>query len=183
MNDNDPVRFPELAFKTVAVHTITYFLMGILALTFLNYDEQFARPEMASWMRQTTDPIVMAGPLFQPIRGLVFALVFYPLREILFVKKHGWLIMWWMLVGLGILSTFGPTPGSIEGMIYTLFPLSSQIAGWLEIVPQAFLLSAVLGYWVRYPKKRWLNWSLMTLFLLALLLPVLGLLVTQPVNP
>ena len=87
-------------------------------------------------MRPTTDPMVMAGPLFQPIRGLVFALVFYPLREILFTKKNGWLIMWWILVALGILSTFGPAPGSIEGMIYTVIPLRSQLTGWLEVVPK-----------------------------------------------
>jgi hypothetical protein len=34
-------------------------------------------------MRPMTDPLVIAGPLFQPLRGLVFALVFYPLRDCL----------------------------------------------------------------------------------------------------
>jgi hypothetical protein len=29
-------------------------------------------------MRPITDSWVMAGPLFQPVRGLIFALVFYP---------------------------------------------------------------------------------------------------------
>lgn len=157
--------------------------MGVLAYTFLNYAEQFSRPEMASWMRQTTDPMVMAGPLFQPIRGLVFALVFYPLREVLFSKKNGWLIMWWILVALGILSTFGPASGSIEGMIYTVIPVRNQLSGWLEVVPQAFLLSAILCYWVKHPEKRWLNWTLTTIFIIALLLPVVGLLVTKSPSP
>ena len=32
---------------------------------------------------------VMAGPLFQPIRGVIFALAFYPLRSVLFAEKRG----------------------------------------------------------------------------------------------
>src|SRR5574341_328353 len=178
MEENNQVGFPALALRTIVVHTITYTVMGILAMTFLNYAEQFSRPDMASWMRPVTDPIVMAGPLFQPIRGLVFALVFYPFREIVFTKKHGWLLMWWTLVALGILSTFGPAPGSLEGMVYTTVPIQNQLTGWLEVIPQAFLLSAVLWYWVRHPGNRWLNWTLPVLFFVLLLLIVLGLVVT-----
>jgi hypothetical protein len=77
-----------------------------------------AHPE--SGMRQMNDPLVMAGPLFQPLRGLVFATVFYPLRERLFCRRDGWLVMSWILIGVGILSTFSAATGSIEGMIYTL---------------------------------------------------------------
>jgi len=167
--------FPSLALKTIVVHTITYFAMGLLAATFLGYAERFARPGMVCWMRQTNDPLVMAGPLFAPIRGLLFALAFYPLREVLF-KKNGWLIMWWLLVALGILSTFGPAPGSVEGMVYTVIPLLDQLTGWLEVVPQAFLLAVVLYYWVNHPKNRWLTWVMGAIFVLVLLFPVLGLL-------
>jgi len=183
MNEDSLIRFPGLALRTIIAHTITYFLMGILAATFLNYAELFTRPEMACWMRPITDPMVMAGPLFQPIRGLIFALVFYPLREILFRKKNGWLIMWWILVGLGILSTFGPTPGSIEGMIYTRIPVRDQLIGWLEVVPQALLLSFVLCYWVKHPKKRWLNWVLTTVFIILVILTVMGFLFAKSTNP
>ena len=116
-------------------HTLTYFIMGALAAYFLNYAAAMARPE--SGMRPTTSAWVMAGPLFQPLRGLVFALVFYPLRESLFGKKYGWLLMGWMLIALGILSTFGPASGSIEGMIYTPVPVVAQLRGWVEVVPQA----------------------------------------------
>lgn len=166
-----------LIVKTSVVHTITYFLMGILAYNFLGYAERFAEADMASWMRQTTDPIVMAGPLFQPLRGIVFALAFFPLREIFFAKKNGWFWMWWTLVALGILSTFGPTPGSIEGMIYTTLPILGQVTGWLEVVPQALLLAVMLHYWVNHPEKKWLNWVLGVIFAVMMLLPALGLLV------
>jgi hypothetical protein len=131
-------------------------------------------------MRHITDPLVIAGGLFQPLRGLVFASVFYLLRGCLFGKKNGWLLMAWMLIALGILSTFGPVPGSMEGMVYTTMPIRSQITGWLEIVPQAILLSALLCYWVNHPEKKWLNWLLGILFFIAMALPVLGLLVRKP---
>jgi hypothetical protein len=173
--DNPQPRFWGLAARTIVAHAITYFFMGALAATFLDYKAAFARPEMACWMRQFNDPMLLAGPLFQPIRGLIFALVFYPLREILFAKKNGWLLMWWMLVALGILSTFAAAPGSVEGMIYTRLSILGQMTGWLEIVPQAFLLSALLYYWVNRPAKKWLSWTLGVVFFLLMLMPVLGL--------
>src|SRR5579863_6037778 len=168
-------RFLPLAVKTAVCHTITYFFMGALAAHFLHYAELMERPD--SGMRHMSDPLVMAGPMFQPLRGLVFASVFYPLRECLFGKKNGWLLMGWMLIALGILSTFGPAGGSIEGMIYTPVPILSQLRGWWEVVSQALLLSALLCYWVNHPEKKWLNWLLGILFFIAMALLVVGLLV------
>lgn len=167
-----------LTVKAAIVHTLTYFLMGILAATLLNYAERFARPEMICWMRPTTEPLVMAGVLFQPLRGIIFALAFFPLRQPLFEKRNGWLLLWWLLVALGILSTFGPAPGSVEGLIYTKIPWSDQIIGWLEVVPQALLLSLGLWFWVRNDDKRWLNWGVGIAFIIVMALPILGLLVT-----
>jgi hypothetical protein len=173
MNSPSP-RFLSLAAKAIVSHTITYIIMGLLAAHYLDYAAVLSHPN--SLMRPITDPWVMAGPLFQPFRGLIFALVFYPLRECLFGRTFGWLIMGWMLIALGILSTFGAAPGSIEGMIYTLVPIPFQFRGWLEIVPQALLFSALLCYWVNHVEKKWLNWLLGVAFLLAIALPILGLL-------
>lgn len=165
----------SILIKTVVVHTVTYFVMGILAFTLFDYTTAFAQPNVASFMRQTDDPLVMAGVLFQPIRGLLFGVVFYLLRQELLARERGWLMMWLMLVIVGILSTFGPAPGSIEGMIYTKWPISSQLTGYLEVVTQALLLSVILYYWVNNPGKRWLNWVLGIAFVLVLALPALGL--------
>ena len=120
--------------------------------------------------------VVMAGPLFQPIRGIIFALALYPLRTILFEQRRGWLILWWLLLALGVLSTFGPAFGSVEGLIYTVIPPSTQIAGLWEVVLQSLLLSFILYHWVRGPRRRWLDWTLGTAFVVVLALPVLGLL-------
>ena len=175
MNDDRPSLL-GLSVKTIVVHTVTYTLMGLLASTFMNYEEKYALPWMVCWIRQFGDPLLTEGPLFQPIRGIIFALAFYPLRKVLFGKRNGWLVMWWLLVALGILSTFGPPPGSIEGMIYTVIPIASQLSGYLEIVPQALLLSVGLCYWVNHPEKKWLNWVMGIAFVILIILPVLGVL-------
>ena len=113
----DSASFARLAAKTIVVHTVTYFIAGLLAFTLGGYAQTFAQPPLSYFMRPTTDPIVMAGPLFQPIRGLVFALALYPLRSVLFEKERGWLVLWWLLLALGVISTFGPAGGSIVGLI------------------------------------------------------------------
>ena len=108
----------EVTIKSIAVHTVTYFFIGLLAFQILDYAKQFADPQVRIFMRQTSDPIVMMGPVLQPIRGFLFGIVFFLLREVFFKRRQGWLVMWLMLVIVGILSTFGAAPGSIEGMIY-----------------------------------------------------------------
>jgi hypothetical protein len=171
-------RFLSLAAKTAVCHTITYFCMGILAYHFLHYAEWIARP--CSGMRPVTDPMVRAAVLFQPLRGVLFALVIYPFRERLFSRAHGWLLMGWMLIALGILGTFAAAPGSMEGLIYTTTPVWMQLLGLLEIVSQALLLSALLCYWVNNPAKKWLTWLLSAVFFLLIALMVLA--VVMPVR-
>ena len=166
--------------KTVVTHTITYFVMGLLASTFFEYGRLYAETSLNALMRQVSEPLVMAGPLFQPIRGVLFGIVFFLLRDTLFGKKNGWLVMWITLVFVGILGPFGPTPGSIEGMIYTILPLELHLVGLPEVILQALILSAVLFYWVNHPEKKWLNWVMAVVFILMLLMPVLGLLLGQP---
>ena len=167
-----------LLLKTMVVHTSTYFLAGLLAYTLGGYERTFAEPPLSHFMRPTTDRLVMAGPLFQPIRGIVFGFAFYPLRSVLFVPGRGWVTLWWLLLSLGVLATFGPAPGSIEGLIYTIIPPVSQILGLWEVLLQTFLFSMILVYWVNNPRKAWLSWTLGVAFAIVMILPVVGLLVT-----
>ena len=168
-------RLASLTAKTIVVHTVTYFVAGVLAYSLGHYEASFARPPLSYFMRPTSDPIVRGGVLFQPIRGVIFALAFYPLRSVLFAR-NGWLVLWWLLVALGILSTFGPAPGSIEGMVYTVIPPLSQAVGLWEVLLQSLLLSAILCFWVRHPDRRWVTWTLAAAFVIVVVLPVLGLL-------
>jgi hypothetical protein len=169
----------SLTVKTVIVHTVTYFVAGVLAYTLGDYEKTYSEPPLSYFMRPTSDPWVMAGPLFQPVRGVIFALAFYPFRDVLFAERGGWLRMWWLLVALGILSTFGAAPGSVEGLIYTIIPPRAQILGLWEVLLQSLLLSAVLSYWVHHSTKRWLGWTLGVAFCIVNILLVLGLLSTQ----
>jgi hypothetical protein len=173
------ITLPGLTMKTIVVHTVTYFIAGILAYTINDYKTMYAQPPLSYLMRPTTDPIVMAGSLFQPIRGVLFALAFYPLRSVIFDRPRGWLTLWWLLLALGVLSTFGPAFGSVEGLIYTTLPIRTQLLGLWEVVLQSFLFSFILFHWVNQPQKRWLPWAMSTAFGLAILLPVLGLLTTK----
>jgi len=167
----------EVIIKTIVTHTVTYFIMGLLASLIFDYGSLFAETGLNLLMRQTSETLVMAGPLFQPIRGILFGIVFFLLRDILFKRKNGWLTMWIVLVVVGIISPFGPTPGSIEGMIYTIIPVGIQLKGLPEVLLQALFLSVVLFYWVNHPEKKWLSWIMGTAFFLVMLLPTLGLLV------
>lgn len=171
-----PITLVETVGKTIVVHSVTYMLMGLLASTLLNYREAFATSELSVMMRPFDDPMIIAGPLLQPIRGILFGIVFYMLREPFFKKRYGWLSMFITLVILGILSTFGPTPGSVEGMIYTIFPISLQLMGLPEVVLQALLLSGILFVWIRNPERKWLSWLLIAAFVVLLGMPALGLL-------
>jgi len=168
------ITFLGLSIKTIVVHTVTYFIMGLLALNFLEYKTAFAEPITREYMRQVDDPIVALGPSLQFIRGILFAMAFYPLREILFGRRNGWMIMWLLLVTLGILSTFAAAPGSVEVLLYTKMSVSLQISGWLEIMMQALLLSVILYYWVNHPEKKWLAWVLGIIYVLAVTFSIMG---------
>jgi hypothetical protein len=165
MQDSQP-RFLSLAAKTAVCHTITYFVMGAIAYNLFHYADLIASP--CSGMRPMSHPLVKAGVLLQPLRAVLFATVFYPLRSCLFGRKHGWLLMSWILVGVGILGTFAAPPGSLEGFIYTTTPVWMQLRSYVEVVTQAVLLSALLCYWVNPPAKKWLTWLLTIVFSLLM---------------
>ncbi len=173
----------SVTLKTAIIHSVTYFLVGLLAFTFFDYAGKYADPTIANLMRQTNDPLVASGPLFQVLRGVLFGLAFYPLREIIFARKNGWLILWWVLVVVGILSPFGPSPSSIEGMIYTILPMWFHIVGLPEVVIQSLLLAFLTYHWINHPEKKWLDWVFGVAFALILLLATLGVLAGLGILP
>ena len=173
--------FWGIAIKTIVAHTVTYFAVRLLAFAVFDYTTRFADPALHTFMRQTNAPLVTAGPLLQPIRGFLFGVVFYLLRNVLFRERDGWLRMWIMLVFVGIFSTFGPAPGSIEGLIYTTLPVRGQLLGLVEVLLQSLLLSVITYLWVRSPGRQWLTWFMVILFFVTLLLPALGLLLGRMV--
>jgi hypothetical protein len=166
----------SISLKTMLVHTVTYFVIGLISSTAFNYAARYADPLLGNYMRQVSHPLVAAGPLLQVFRGLLFGLVFYLMRELYFKHKNGWLPVWVILLMVGVISTFGPSPSSIEGMIYTNVPLYFHFIGLPEVAVQSFLLAYLTHYWVTHPEKKWLRWVFGILFALVIIMSTLGIL-------
>ena len=166
--------FASISIKTMAVHTVTYFIVGLFSFVLLDYSTRYADPVVASLMRQTDHPLVAAGPAFQLLRGFLFGIVFYLLRDVFFPRKNGWLTMWLVLVIVGILSPFAAAPSSIEGMLYTVLPMWFHLSNFPEILLQSGVLAWLTFYWVNHPEKKWLSWVLWILFGIVILMSALG---------
>jgi len=175
--DKTKYNFGTFMWRITAAHMITYFIAGFLAFILFNYAEVFETGDMAVLMKPTDSPWVMAGPLLQIFRCILFSLVLWPFKTVFLEDKRGWLKLWLLFIGLAILGTAGPTPGSFEGIIYTNFPVLDQIIGLREVVVQTLAFSLIVYYWYKYPKKIWNILSIVIVILLVLMI-IAGLLTT-----
>ena len=146
-------KFSIFTWRITAVHMITYFMVGILSLNIFNYSDLFSSGNLQLLLRPTDSPWVALGPLIQVIRGLIFAVALSPFKSVFLFTKGGWLKLWLLLIGLSILSTLGPSLGSIEGLIYTKIPFSNQLIFLPELIVQSLFLSLFIYYWYQEPKK------------------------------
>jgi len=161
------ITFGIFLWRTTAVHVITYFLVGIIAMNAFNYGNIFTSGNLGSFMKSLDSPWVALGPGLQVFRGLIFALVLWPFKSIFIDEDHGWLKLWVLFIGLSILSTFGPALGSIDGMIYTTIPIKHQLLFLPELLFQSFLLAFLISYWCRKPKKAY---NILSIILVSLIL-------------
>ena len=170
--------FSSIVIKTILVHTVTYFLIGLISFLFLDYSARYADPAVAVALRQTDHPLVTAGPLFQVLRGFLFGIAFYVLRNVIFPKRRGWLTLWLVLLIIGIFSPFSSAPGSIEGVVYSTLPMWFHMMSLPELIIQSFLLSYLTYYMVNHPEKRLLIILFGFLSAIIVLLALLGILST-----
>jgi hypothetical protein len=166
--------FAGITIKTIITHTVTYFLIGWLAYTFFSH-VSLPGGSPGPVIRPVSDPIVMAGTPLQGIRGLLFGVVFYLLREPLFGKRNAGMVIWLTLVVLGILGTFGPASGSLEGMIFTYQTFLGHLYSLPEILLQSLFLSLILFYWVNHPQKQLFTWIMGFAYTFIIILSMLGL--------
>ena len=110
------VGFARFFLRLTACHTVTYMVVGFAAFIIMDYSTQFSDP--CSVMKPTDTPIVALGPALQVFRGLLFAVVLYPFRRVFLDEDRGWLKLWGLFMGLAILGTSGPAPGSFEGLVF-----------------------------------------------------------------
>lgn len=145
----------KLAFgaKVTVAHVVTYTLCGFAAMALFDYQSSVE----AIGMRPLDDPIVALAPVFQIVRGALFALVLWLIRPAFMERKHGWLVVWAVVAIVGIFNTPATSPGSIEALIYlapTDEPLNISIGGTLEILLQTLLFSVASTWWVKRPARR-----------------------------
>jgi len=171
--------FPRFFFRVTASHMVTYMVAGLLAFSVLDYATFFQTDVLACLMRPVTSPWVAAGPGLQVIRGLIFSLALYPFRDIFLADRRGWLMLWGLLLGLSVLSTTGPAPGSVEGVIYTKIPFGAHLRGLPETVLQTLAFSALLTGWYRRPHRAW-TVVMGTLMFLVFLMSAAGALLPRP---
>jgi hypothetical protein len=142
--------FAGFAVRAMVVHTATYFFFGILMSHLLGYARVFQLEPIRDFMRPLDSPLVAAGPLLQPLRGLVLALGAWPLRGFLLEQRRGWLVLWGIFLAFGILGPPGAAPGSMEGVLYSKLPLWYHLMGLPEIGLQTLAFSVVLLRWERH---------------------------------
>jgi len=169
--------FGTFAWRITAAHMITYFIAGIIAYNLFNYEEAFQSGDLAVLMKPMDSPWVMAGSLLQVFRGLLFSLVLWSFKSVFLEGKWGWLKLWGLFVGLAILGTTGPSPGSFEGIIYTNFHPVDQILGLHETLFQTLIFSLMVFFWYQYPRKIWNILSVILVTLLSLMI-IAGLITT-----
>lgn len=171
------LKFSTFFWRVTSSHVISYFTMGIIAYILLDYKGVFENPPMSCFMRSMDSPWVVAGPMLQVIRGLIFSVVLWFFKESFLFEKYGWLKLWGLVVGLSVFSTTGPAPGSIEGMIYTKIPVIDQIRGYIEVVPQTLLFSLFLNFWYIKPKMIW-NIISIVLIIFVIFAGTMGIIIT-----
>ena len=141
--------------RVTVVHVVTYFVFGILAAFVVpGGHSMYSIPAMDIYFRPISSPYVMAGTLFQLIRGPIIAIGIYPFRQVFLQNKWGWLYLWGLFLTLAILVPAGAAPGSIEGYVYTKLPIWFHLAGLPEVILQTLAFSVLVFIWERRREKK-----------------------------
>lgn len=135
-------------------HTVTYLLAGLVASRALDYKWAFHEPVIRDYMKDFDAATVGFGPWLQPIRGLIVGVVLLPFKETLARQTQGWLFLWGLLVGIGILSTSAAAPSSVEGLLYSRVPLWYHLFGLPEVLLQTLAFSVLLHRSLRTHEPR-----------------------------
>jgi len=154
MNQNQKSETTTFIWRVSSMHTIAYFIAGLFALFFMNYEERFASEFLSIIMRPVDSPWVAVGPSLQIIRGIIIALILLPFKEII-ISRNGWIKLAGLILGLSYISTIAPTFGSFDGYIFTKIPLQYHLLGIPETLLYVFLFSISLFLWYKKPKKAW----------------------------
>jgi len=149
---NEKFRFYS---KAIAAHVITYWAVAFIAMPLTHsYIDSMVEFMGIKPLDEINMGMVMIG---QIIRGFLFGVVIWWIKDSIIGKKFAWLKLWAILVLLGIVNVYGLTHGSIQGMIYLVpvegLPVSANF-GILETLAQPLLFSIIVTY---QRKKKTIN--------------------------
>lgn len=166
------LKLGQFLWRVTYAHTISYFLAGLFAVIFLNYKEHYASETLSLLMLPVGAPMVAIGPALQVFRGVLMALVLWPFRSVI-IGEGGWWKLALLVFGLSQICTIGPTPGSFDGLIYTILPWPYHLLGIPEALLYVLLFTGIIT--LSYKKnKRYISVIAAVLLLLIVLMGICG---------
>lgn len=146
-----PQLLPYLG-KFTLLHLLTYTIIGYLFLAF-----QGSLPESGRIALDIYEPFRSPGFMAiagQILRGLAFALIFYPFYHTLFENPKGRLILFGAMWGVALFGSVEPQPGSIEGIIYTTISFSEHTYVLIAVAAQMSLFVWLFFKWEAHRLRR-----------------------------
>lgn len=151
MRESTAKSIPIFLLRVMIIHTLTYILAGIFFSNVFHYRTVFELPVIQDFMLPYGEEAIVWGPYIQPLRGLIIGLILLPFRRLLENASFGWLYIWLLMAGIGIVASPVAAPGSLEGIIYTKLPLWFHFLGLPEVLLQTLVFSIFVHLYLRYP--------------------------------
>ena len=158
--------FLSFSWRVTSLHMLAYFIAGILALVFIDYETLFVTNSLALLMKPINSPIVAFGPFLQIILGFAMSIFLYPFRSIFLGQKKGWFYLFLLIAGFCIFTPQVPGPGNFEGLLYTNISIKQHLLSLPETILYSIIFSTLLPLWFKYPKKLWNILSIVAVFLI-----------------
>lgn len=137
--------------RVVVIHLLSYLVAGAVFSAVLDYQRLFQQPVIRDYMLPVGSTSLTLSLGLQLVRGGVLGLVLLPFRAALAATRWGWVHLWLLMVGIGIVSTPAAAPSSIEAVIYTRLPLWYHALGLPEILSQTLVFSWLVHLYLRHP--------------------------------
>jgi len=156
-------------------HSIAYFIAGVIAMAFMNYETIWATEIMSGFYRPIESPIVgLGGTILQIPRGILIALFILPLRKVFFEEKLGLLKLGLIIFGFSVISTIGAVCSSYEGFIYLMLPLEIHLIGYFECILYISLFIGILFLAQKFAHKKIAVILPVILIILLILMGIMG---------
>ncbi len=149
--NNRPQILPYLGRFTL-LHLLTYILTGSVFLLFQDTLPETGR--IALDLYEPFRPLGLIVVIGQILRGLAFALVFFPFYNVLFENTRGRLILFGAMWGVALFGSVEPQPGSIEGIIYTTISFAEHLYVLLAVAVQMLLFVWLFFKWEKLSQKK-----------------------------